>query len=172
MSAPSRSHRTKHGSANKAGDEHKIHRLTTICSALAASEAPSALPVARFVPFSYGSPSSRHFPGTPRCDASHTGRTAWHSQLWQQSAQPRHQAWWLGNAGSPAVAQAPRRRGVPTPVAPSGHARCIAGDGSGLEVSPYRLLENQLIQGEISYRPSQPAILLLQDLEPFGLFNL
>jgi hypothetical protein len=25
---------------------------------------------------------------------------------------------------------------------PSGYGRCIAGDGSGLEVSPYRLLED------------------------------
>ncbi len=172
MSAPSRSHRTKHGSASRAGDEHKIHRSTTICSALAASAAPSVLPVARFVPFSYGSPSSRHFAATPGCGDSHTAHTAWHSQRWQQSAPPRHQARWLGNAGSPAVAQAPRRPGVPTPVAPSGYARCIAGDGSGLEVSPYCLLENQFIQGKIRHRPSQTGILLLQDLEPFGLFNL
>ena len=172
MSAPSRSHRTKHGSASKAGDEHKIHRLTTICSALAASGAPSALPVARFVPFSYGLPASRHFAGTPGCVDSHTAHTEWHSQRWQRSAPPRHQARWLGNAGSFTVVQAPRRPGVPTPEEPSGHARCLAGDGSGLAVSPYRLLENQFIERKIRHRPSQPGILLLQGLEPLGLLYL
>ncbi len=171
MSAPSRSHRTKHGSASRDEDEHKIHRLTTICPALVASEAPSALPVARCVPFSYGSPPSRHFAGTPRCGDSRIVHTWWHSQRWPQSALPRHQARWLGNAGLPAVAQAPHRPGVPTREEPSGPARGIAGDESGLEVSPYRLLENQFIQGEIRHRPSQPGIFLLQDLEPFFLFN-
>ncbi len=47
-----------------------------------------------------------------------------------------------------------------------------AADGSGLEVSPYRLLQNRFVQSEIRYRPSQPGILLLQGLEPLGLFYL
>jgi hypothetical protein len=29
VSAPSQSHKTKHGSASMAGDAHRIHRLTT-----------------------------------------------------------------------------------------------------------------------------------------------
>jgi hypothetical protein len=33
------------------------------------------------------------------------------------------------------------------------------------------LLEDQFIKGEIRYRPSQPGILLLQALEPFGPLN-
>jgi hypothetical protein len=44
--------------------------------------------------------------------------------------------------------------------------------GSGLEVSPYRLLEDQFVQSEIRHRPSQPSILLLQGLEPLSLFYL
>jgi hypothetical protein len=58
---------------------------------------------------------------------------------------------------------------LPTPKEPSGYVQRIAGDGSGLEVSPYRLLEDQFVQGEIRHRPSQPGILLFQGLEPLGL---
>jgi len=58
---------------------------------------------------------------------------------------------------------------LPTPKEPSGSVQRIAGEGSGLEVSPYRLPEDQLVQGEIRHHPSQPGILLFQGLEPLGL---
>jgi len=59
-----------------------------------------------------------------------------------------------------------RSHAVPKPAEPSGYARCIAGDGSGLEVSPCRLMKDQFVQGEIRYRQSQPGILLLQSFKP------
>jgi hypothetical protein len=63
-----RSHRTTYGSASKAGDAHKSRRLTTTCPAWVASGAPSTLPVASGVPFSYGSPPSRYPAITPGCN--------------------------------------------------------------------------------------------------------
>ena len=67
------------------------------------------------------------------------------------------------------VPQADHADGLPTPNEPSGYVQRNAGDGSGLEVSPYRLLEDQLVQGEIRHRPSQPGILLFQGHELLGL---
>ena len=62
--------------------------------------------------------------------------------------------------------------GVPTRRGAAGHAQRRRGAAWGSEVSPCRLLQDQLVQREIGHRLASALVLALQLLEPLGLIQL
>ena len=82
-------------------------------------------------------------------------------------APPRHLA--LRRA---VLSERPHWHGAQTPAA---HVECdrrIDAGARGLEVSPRRFLQDQLVQRQIRHRLAQPGILDLQLLQPLHLVEL
>src|SRR5687768_14492080 len=63
----------------------------------------------------------------------------------------------------------PAARILPAPCAP---VRCNAAAVQGSEVSPGRLLEDQLVERQVRDRSPQPRVLLLKVLHPASLIRL
>ena len=90
----------------------------------------------------------------------------------QPSEHPHQLAQRRRNAGSCEAVPRPGRPDARNPGANAEHAGHIVGDARGLPVSLSRLLQDQLVQGQIGDRSLEAGILLLELLQPPGLIDL
>src|SRR3954454_24997739 len=103
---------------------------------------------------------------------SRSGHIAEPVRLHLRSAAPHPRGPGAACAGSSDAVRAPHRRDARTPATVRRRAQRRHGDARGLEVSPVRLLKNQLVQRQIGNRFAQPAILSLKLLQTLDLFDL
>src|SRR3954452_3837307 len=103
---------------------------------------------------------------------SRSGHIAEPVRLHLPSAAPHPRDLGAACAGSSDAVRAPHRRDARTPATVRRRAQRRHGDARGLEVSPVRLLKNQLVQRQIGNRFAQPAILSLKLLQTLDLFDL
>src|SRR4051794_10801351 len=103
---------------------------------------------------------------------SRSGHIAEPVRLHLPSAAPHPRDLGAACAGSSDAVRAPHRRDARIPATDRRRAQCRHGDARGLEVSPVRLLKNQLVQRQIGNRFTQPTILSLEFLQTLYLFDL
>src|SRR3546814_14162033 len=75
-------------------------------------------------------------------------------------------------AASTDAGQAPGISSARIPPVRHAHDRCSAAGAQGSEVSPSRLLQDQLVERQVGDRPPEPKILLLQILHAPRLVGL